>query len=421
MKKILIFWLLCQPLVFAQDLKFNKPETVGMSTERLNKIENFINSQIDKNYIPGAVMMIARNSSVVYSKAIGKSGIGEQEMKVDDIFRLASMTKPIVSTALMILLEEGKCLLEDPVSKYIPEFKNTMIIKEVNAKDSTFTSEKATKTLTIRHLLSHTSGIGYAFTNPKLTGVLYAKAKIPDGANIENFTIAEKMKLLAQQPLLHEPGAKWTYGLSTDMLGYLIEVISGKNLSDFVEERILVPLKMNDTHFFRDDKDEQRLVPVYTEMGGKIFNAMSFPQAKNLYFPTRGAKRYYSGGSGLSSTATDYMRFMQMIVNGGILNGTRIISRKSVEAMSTNQIGNISINERGTKFGLGFSVETTESTFVKLGSPGRLGWSGLYNTVFWIDPKEKIVAVLLTQIYPTTHQKELYDTFENLVYSSIID
>lgn len=403
------------------ELMVANPESVGLSSERLKRIDAHLKNHLDKKWIPGAVAMVARKGKIIYSTNIGASGINKQDMKVDDIFRLASMTKPIVTTAMMILVEEGKCLLEDPISKYIPEFKSPIILKEVNTKDSSFTSEPSPSEITIRQLLSHTSGIGYGFTNSKVSGVIYGKAKIPDGANIENATIAEKMKILAKQPLLHAPGTKWTYGLGIDVAGYLVEILSGQTLSDFCEERILKPLDMKDTHFFRPESEENRMVSVFTEINGNLLNAMPFPQAKNLYFPTRGAKTYFSGGSGMSGTATDYMKFMQMILNNGTFNGIRILSRKSIEVMSNNQIGDLSINTNGTKFGLGFSVEVPQSSYRKLGSVGRLGWGGLYNTLFWIDPKEQVIAVLMTQIYPSTHQKELYDKFENLVYQAMVD
>lgn len=399
----------------------SSPESVGISSERLKRIDAHLKDHLDKKWIPGAVAMVARKGQIVYTTSIGTSGINKQDMKIDDVFRMASMTKPIVTTAMMILIEEGKCTLEDPVSKYIPEFKNPVVLKEVNAQDSTFTTEPSPSEITIRQLLSHTSGIGYGFTNPKISGVIYGKAKIPDGPNLDNITIGEKMKVLAKQPLLHAPGTKWTYGLGIDVAGYLVEVLSGKNLSDFCEERILKPLGMNDTHFYRPESDESRVVHLYTEINGNLMDAMGFPQAKNAFFPTRGAKTYYSGGGGMSGTAPDYMKFMQMILNEGTLNGTRILSRKSIEAMSNNQIGDLSISASGTKFGLGFSVETQQSSFRKLGSVGRLAWGGLYNTTFWIDPKEQVIAVLMTQIYPSSHQRELYDRFENTVYQAIVD
>jgi CubicO group peptidase (beta-lactamase class C family) len=407
--------------IVVKDLAKAAPETVGMSTERLQKIDAHLQEHLDKKWIPGAVSMVARKGKVVYSNTIGTSGIKNQPLKTNDVFRLASMTKPIVSTAIMILVEEGMCTLEDPLSKYIPEFKNPVILKEVNEKDSTYTTEPSPSEITIRQLLTHTSGIGYGFTNPKVSGVIYNKAKIPDGANIEATTISEKMKILARLPLLHEPGKKYTYGLSTDVAGYLVEVLSGKNLSDFCEEKILQPLEMKDTHFFRPESDDERLVHLFSEINGTLVDVMNLPVGKNLLYPTHGAKSYYSGGSGLTGTAEDYMKFMQMILNGGSLNGIRILSRKSIESMSANHIGDLSINPYGTKFGIGFSIETAQSVYRKLGSPGRLAWGGIYNTTFWIDPKEEVIAVLMTQIYPSTHQRELYDRFENLVYQAIID
>jgi CubicO group peptidase (beta-lactamase class C family) len=421
MKKLLFAILLLSQTALSQELTEATPESVGMSADRLKRIEGHIKEHLDKKWIPGGLAMVARKGKIVYQTTQGTSGINNQALKKDDVFRLASMTKPVVTVAMMILVEEGKCTLDEPISKYIPEFKSPLIIKDLNPKDSTYTTEPSPNEVTIRHLLSHTSGIGYSFTNPKLSGILYGKSKIPDGANMEAVTVAEKMKTLGKIPLLHAPGTKWTYGLGIDVAGYLVEVISGKNLSDFCEERILKPLGMKDTHFFRPESDESRLVSLYSEINGNVINVMSFPQAKGMYYPTRGAKMYYSGGSGLSGTASDYMRFMQMILNGGTFQGTRILSRKSIEAMSNNQIGDLNINPKGTKFGLGFAIETPASSYHKLGSVGRLGWGGLYNTTFWIDPKEQIIAVLMTQIYPSTHQSDLYDKFENLVYQSIID
>ena len=423
-RKILTFLFACCIVQnsFSQVLVTGSPESVGMSTERLKRIDGHLQDQLNKKWIPGTVAMVARKGKIVYSSAVGMSGIGTQEMKKDDIFKLASMTKPIVTTALMILIEEGKCLLEDPVSKYIPEFKNPVVLKELNAKDSTFTTEPSPTEITLRHLLTHTSGIGYGFTNPKISGIIYGKAKLFDGSTMEPFTIGEKMKILAKQPLLHAPGTKWTYGLGMDVIGYVVEVVSGKNLSDFCEERILKPLDMKDTHFYFPESAEIRTARLHTELpNGTVLNVSEFPQAKSLNYATRGAKTYFSGGSGMSGTAEDYMKFMQMILNGGVYNGNRILGRKSIESMSNNQIGDLSMSATGAKFGLGFSLETPQSSYHKLGSPGRIAWGGFFNTTFWIDPKEQVIAVLMTQIYPTTHQKDLIDKFENLIYASIID
>jgi CubicO group peptidase (beta-lactamase class C family) len=410
-------------LAQAQNLQESKtPESAGMSAERLKRIDALLKDQIDKKWLPGAVAIVARNGVVTYHQAIGTSGIGnDQAMKKSDVFRIASMTKPITTVAMMLLLEEGKYMLDEPVAKYIPAFKTMQVLDKYNEKDTTYTTIPAKRPITIRQLLTHTSGIGYGFTD-KTTGAIYAKAKLTDLATTDKMTIADEVKILTTLPLLHEPGAKFTYGLNTDVLGYLVEVLSGTNLSDFCEKRIFQPIGMTDTHFFRPETDEARLANIYGENkeGTLIKYAPDSPEAKRLSFPTRGAKTYFSGGSGLSSTALDYAKFLQMIVNGGNYNGTRLLSRKTIELMSTNQIGDLTLGG-GTQFGLGLSILTDKGTFRQLGSAGRLAWGGAFNTTFWIDPKEKMIVVLMTQIYPTSHQFELYTKFETLVYQSIID
>ncbi len=407
----------------AQTLQETKsPELIGMSAERLKRIDALFKEQIAKKWLPGAVAIVVRNGGVAYHQAIGTSGIGnDQAMKKSDVFRIASMTKPVTTVAMMLLLEEGKYMLDEPVAKYIPEFKTMQVLDKYNEKDTTYTTLPAKRPITIRQLLTHTSGIGYGFTD-KTTGAIYAKAKLTDLATTQKMTIADEVKILATLPLLHEPGAKFTYGLNTDVLGYLVEVLSGMNLSDFFEKRIFQPIGMTDTHFFRPETDEARIVNMFGEnKEGTIFKyAPETNEAKRMTFPTQGAKTYFSGGSGLTSTALDYAKFLQMIVNGGTYNGNRLLSRKTIELMSTNQIGDLTLGG-GTQFGLGLSILTEKGTFRQLSSAGRLAWGGAFNTTFWIDPKEKMVVVLMTQIYPTTHQSELYTKFETLVYQSIID
>jgi CubicO group peptidase (beta-lactamase class C family) len=425
MKKTTLFlaFSLCVGLAQAQNLQESKtPESAGMSAERLKRVDALLKEQIDKKWLPGAVAIVARNGVVTYHQAIGTSGIGnDQTMKKTDVFRIASMTKPVTTVAMMLLLEDGKYMLDEPVAKYIPAFKTMQVLDKFNEKDTTYTTIPAKRPITIRQLLTHTSGIGYGFTD-KTTGAIYAKAKLTDLATTDKMTIADEVKILATLPLLHEPGAKFTYSLSTDVLGYLVEVLSGTNLSDFCEKRIFQPIGMTDTHFFRPETDETRLVNVYGENkeGALIKYTPDSPEAKRLSFPTRGAKTYFSGGSGLSSTALDYAKFLQMLLNSGTYNGTKLLSRKTVELMSTNQIGDLTLGG-GTQFGLGLSILTDKGTFRQLSSAGRLAWGGAFNTTFWIDPKEKMVVVLMTQIYPTSHQSELYTKFETLVYQSIID
>ncbi len=426
MKKNTLTLLFCLSLSlsFAQSVLKEAPSaSAGMSAERLKRIDALFKDQIDKQWLPGAVAIIARNGIITYHQAAGTSGIGaDQPMKKDDVFRIASMTKAVTSVAMLILLEEGKYMLDEPLSKYIPEFKNMTILKDFNEKDTTYTTIPAKRPITIRQLLTHTSGIAYGFTN-KTTGSIYAKAKVPDLASIENITIGEKMKILATMPLLHEPGEKFTYSLSTDVLGYLVEVLSGMNLSDFCEKRIFQPIGMNDTHFFWPEAADNRLVKMYgdNKTTDQIFKyPADFPDVKRMNYPTKGAKTYFSGGSGLSCTALDYAKFLQMILNNGTYNEARILSRKTVEMMTTNQIGELTLGN-GTQFGLGLSILTDKGTFRQLSSAGRLGWGGAFNTTYWIDPKEKMVVVLMTQIYPTSHQQELYTKFETAVYQAIND
>ena len=422
MKKLNLFLLFFGLLIFKNSISQSVDNQTIEIKNALPLIDQICKDFAQKQHLPSMVYGLVINGQLIHSGQVGVINTQTQMMANNaSVYRIASMTKPITTVAMLILLEEGKYLLDEPVSKYIPEFKNPTVLKDFNPKDTTWTSEPAGTEITIRQLLSHTSGIGYGFTNPKTMGAIFSKYKILDGASTEAATIAEKVKILAKLPLNHVPGKAWTYGLGLDVAGYLVEILSGKNYAEFCEERILKPLKMKDTHFFRPETDESRLVHVYTEINGKVIDAMSFPQAKGLYFPTRGAKTYLSGGSSLTSTAGDYINFMQMILNEGTFEGTRILSRKSIELMKNNQIGEVNFGANGAKFGLGFSIETDKSAFHKLGSVGRLGWGGFYNTLFWIDPKEKIIAVLMTQIYPTTHQNDLYEKFENLVYQAITD
>ncbi|MCU0447323.1 MAG: beta-lactamase family protein [Microscillaceae bacterium] len=407
----------------SQELREAKPTEVGMSAERLQRLDNVVEDYMSKKWLPGATVIVARQGKIVYHKAFGTSGIGnDQAMKKDDLFRIMSMTKPIVSVALMMLYEEGKFLLDDPLHRYIPEFKSPTVLKTFNEKDTTYTTEPAKGDITIRQILSHTSGIAYGFIDAKKWGAILAKAKVPDFATGFKLTIGDRMKLLAKVPLVHNPGEKWTYGLNTDVCGYLVEVLSGMSLSDFCEKRIFQPLGMNDTHFFYPESAENRLVHVYQEnKEGKVEKAKDPNEYKRVEYPTKGAKTYFSGGSGLCSTALDYLKFCQMVMNGGEFNNQRLLGRKTIELMGSNQIGDLPMGWGSQeKFGLGFSVGNERSATKKLGSAGRLGWGGALATNFWIDPKEKVAVVIMLQIYPFTHG-DIFERIENAVYQSIVD
>ena len=282
-----------------------------MSAERLARIDVILNDAIKQNEIPGAVALIAKNGKIVYYKAFGMAdNESKRALKRDDIFRIASQTKAITSTAVMMLWEEGKFKLDDPVSKYIPEFKNARILDSLIERDSSYTSKPADKAITIRHLLTHTSGIGYGFIDgDNRFKKIYQKAKVVDAFTTQSLTIGENIKKLAKLPLHHQPGEKFTYSEGLDVLGYLIEIVSGKPLDQFFRERIFAPLGMDDTWFYLPPSKYNRLVSVQTKKDDRWvkYPATSFYDPE---YPIKGAKTFFSGGAGLSSTAKDYASFL---------------------------------------------------------------------------------------------------------------
>lgn len=388
----------------------------GMSLERLERIDRRIEKAIADKWFPGAVALIIRNNKVVHFKSFGKSDPDAgKEMTRDAIFRIASQTKAITSLAALMLFEEGKFQLDDPVSKFIPEFKNPKVLTAFSSKDSTYTTAPASIEVTIRHLFTHTSGIDYAAIGSENFKALYAKSKIPSGIGNTDAVLGEKVKALGALPLQHQPGQKFTYGLNSDVLGRLVEIWSGQNLSDFFAKRIFTPLGMNDTYFYLPREKQNRLVPIYEEIDGQL-KKVQHPIYDNVNpdYPTVQGT-YYSGGAGLSSTIEDYSRFLQLIANGGELNGTRLLSRKTVELMLTNQTGTMP-----TQFGLGFELETAQNDFEDPSTIGSFSWGGAFNTTYWADPKEKLIAILYTQIYRSQH-REIGNLFKTLTYQAIVD
>ncbi len=404
-----------QKIIFQsrQHLKLAPPESVGMSSERLARIDKVINQYIENKWLPGAVALIARHGKIVYYKNFGTRDFQTKEtLQKDDIFRIASMSKGITVVAVMMLYEEGKFLLDDPISKYIPEFKNPKILLKVNKKDSTYTSKPSKNEITIRNLLTHTSGIGYAFQNPKLS-IIYQKAGVPGGFVRSYDTLANKMKTLGKLPLLHEPGERWTYGLSHDVLGYFVEVISGMSFDEFLQERIFKPLGMNDTYFYLTEEKKERLVPVFLDIeDGKLKEY----HRRWYTYPIKG-KTYFSGGGGLSSTTLDYAKFIQMLLNNGEYNNVRLLSRKTVELIRTNQIGDL---WGDSEFGLGFGITSNSDKSQKLSSVGNYWWGGYFGTSFWIDPEEDLIGVLMKQVYSDKHE-DLNEKFEILTYQAIVN
>jgi CubicO group peptidase (beta-lactamase class C family) len=411
----MLTWALCgwTAISKAQFVSGKAPELVGMSAERLQRIEQLLNRKIAEKRIPGAVVFAARKGQIVLHKAYGMNDIEQKRaQKVDDIFRIMSMSKAITSTAVMMLYEEGHFTLDDPVSKFIPAFKNPQILKHTNLADTSFTAESAKNEITVRNLLSHTAGITYELP-------IHVKHKIPYFYSVKNEKLSDVIPRLAALPKLHEPGEKYTYGLNTDVLGYLVEVVSGMPFDVFLKKRIFEPLGMNDTGFYVDDSKKDRLTKVYEEIG-KEPGISPKPQSPWTDYPVSGAKTYFSGGAGLTSTALDYAKFCQMMLNGGALSGKRLLSRKTIELMISNQIGDLELWDRGNKFGLGFELYTEKGHSKLPSSVGAFEWGGMYYTHYLIDPKEQLVLVTLFQVFPTKGwgiEKQV----QQLIYQSIID
>jgi len=371
---------------------------------------------VDSGWIAGATAFIARDGKIVYDKAFGVSDLeAGTAMQTDNIFRIASQTKAIVSIAAMTLFEEGKFLLDDPVSKYIPEFANPQVIAAYNEKDTTYTTIPAKREVTVRHLLTHTSGIDYAGIGSPVMKAIYSKAGISPGFGSNNDVIGEEMKDLGELPLSHQPGERFTYGLNIDVLGYLIEIWSGKPLDQFLRERIFDPLEMNDTYFYLPPEKYGRLVKV----SGQDEKRHAIPLKTNSFdYPLLKDGTYFSGGAGLSSTTRDYAIFLQMLLNNGVFNGKRILSRRTVELITCNQIGEL--NRGKNKFGLGFEIVTREGQAVLGLSEGSFLWGGYFATNYWADPKERIVGLIFIQQSPMGHG-EIPGKFMAMVYQALDD
>jgi CubicO group peptidase (beta-lactamase class C family) len=394
-----------------------KPSTAGYSNERLQRIDQTIQEYVDKKWIAGATAIIVHDGKIVYYKGIGYDDLEKKTpIKRDAIFRIASQTKAITSAAVMILYEEGKFLLDDPISKYIPEFAKPKVVDKFNEADSSFTTVPAKREITIRDLLTHTSGIDYAGIGSKSMRAIYAKSGIPSGLDAKDKTLGPEIKKLGSLPLAHQPGEKWTYGLNTDVLGYLVEITSGMTLNEFFSKRIFEPLGMKDSYFYLPPSKYSRLATLNTEDSLKhVTKAVESGNGIRLNYPNTNGT-YYSGGGGLSSTMYDYAVFMQMFLNEGEYNGKRILSRSSVRMMTMNQIGDL--NMGAGKFGLGFGITTERGSARLPVNEGTFEWGGYFGTNYWADPKEKIVALLMTQQVPNSHG-DLGDKFRVLVYQAL--
>lgn len=398
------------------------PESVGFSKDRLQRLDARISEWVSDDRLNGAVALIIRNGKLVYHKAFGYDDLEKTKpLRTDHIFRIASQTKAITSVAVMMLFEEGKFLLDDPVSRYIPEFAKQQVLDKFNEADSSYTTVPAKSEVTIRQLLTHTSGVGYAQIGTKEMNAILGKAGLVAGIGVENGRLlADDIKKLGKLPLLHQPGEKFTYGLNTDVLGYLVEVVSGMPLDQFFRKRIFEPLGMNDTWFYLPDSKKNRLVSLHREENKKLVTPG--PEIKhNGRFITDYPKlpgTYFSGGAGLSSTTMDYAIFLQMLLNGGEYNGKRLLARNTVRMMIMNQIGDIS---RGAnKFGLGFGITTERGSSLLPTPEDVFEWGGAFATTYWADPKEKIIGIFYRQLWSSTFG-EIANKFKVLVYSALAD
>ncbi len=385
-----------------------KPESLGLNTTRLQRMSDAFKREIDKGTWPGVTMMVARWGQVGWFEALGKQSPAQSAaMAQDSIFRIFSMTKPIVSIGITMLLEDGYLLLSDPVAKFIPEFAAQKVGFENNGK---LDLVPLARPITIQDLLRHTSGITYDHTGDGPVQKMYQQSRLRS-RKISN---AEHAALVASLPLMSQPGAEWNYSRSTDILGRVIEVISGKTLGAFLTERIFVPLQMAETGFHTGAENAGRLAEPFPNdpwSGEKVqlFNMLEQPAME-------------SGGGGLVSTTMDYARFCQMLLNGGTLDGNRIIGRKTLQFMASDHLEpHVKINgtllSPGHSFGLGFCVRTHEGMAPVAGSVGQFFWSGVAGTFFWIDPKEEMFAVFMSQ---GPGQREYFRTLvRSLVYAAV--
>jgi CubicO group peptidase (beta-lactamase class C family) len=388
------------------------PEKLGFSGERLQRLDAVIQAQVEQKKIAGVVLYVAREGQAVRYRGYGMGDLeAGKPMTTDAIFRIASMSKAVTTTAIMMLYEEGKLMLRDPVSKYIPEFKNSMVaVAAPDGSAEKFVTVKAKRPIQIRDLLTHTAGLTYGtgpaaelYRQAKFTGWYFADRDDP---------IGDVIKRLAALPLNGQPGEVYQYGYSTDVLGYLVEVISGMPLDRFFAERIFGPLKMVDTSFFLPPEKAARLVPAYGIDAKGVLG-----RGDQGDFVT-GPRKCFSGGAGLLSTAGDYARLLQMFLNEGELDGVRLLSPKSVELMRANHTGTKYAGDTGA-FGLGFWVMPDVGAFGELGSVGSYGWGSAYFPQYVVDPKEKIVALLMTQLRPAGGN-DLNQKFKVMLYQALI-
>jgi CubicO group peptidase (beta-lactamase class C family) len=403
--------------ISAQTLFYEVKTNPHIDSKKLAQIDALVNDYISKHWINGATVLIAKDNQIVYHKALGYANLtSKKTMPENAIYRIMSQSKAITSLAVLQLFEQGKFDLDDPIGNFIPSFKNQKVVENVNLTDTTFTTVPAKRQVTIRDLLTHSAGIDYTDIGSRKMSAIYNKAEIPSGLGYFNASLLEKMTALGNLPLAHQPGEKFTYGLNTDILGCLVEIISGMSLEAYCQKNIFDPLGMKDTYFNVPENKADRMPNVYTENEqhevidwGPTFRKINpnYPLMK---------KTYFSGGAGLSSTAYDYAIFLQMILNKGRYNGRQIISPRTAELMVSPQLNYRKPEE--DNFSLGFSLTSEKNANLNLRNAGSFSWGGYYGTNYWADPRENLVVLIMTQQTPNSHS-ELKNKIENIIYGSL--
>jgi CubicO group peptidase (beta-lactamase class C family) len=414
----LLFLFLLAPIrVNAQQMPLAASEELGFSPQRLERLTETVQSYVDEGRLAGSVVLVARHGQIAYLKAFGKRDLESgAPMTEDAIFRIASQTKAVTSVAIMILQEEGKLLITDPVGNYIPEFaKTTVAVPKAGGK---YDVVPAKRPITIRDLLTHTAGIGYGsgpaadkWKEAGIQGWYFADRDEPVGATIAR---------MGALPMDAQPGEKYVYGYNTDILGVVVEKASGMTLEAFFQERIFEPLGMHDTHFYLPMEKKNRLATVYGSKEAGGLERVPDPGhmvGQGMY--VNGPRRSFSGGAGLLSTARDYARFLQMMANGGTLDGQRILSPKTVELMISDHLRDLSLGD-GVGFGLGFSVLNDLGDRGKPGTVGEYGWGGAYHSTYWVDPAEDLVVVYFTQLLPAMNIDD-HDKLRVAIYQALIE
>ena len=394
--------------VQAQQLQAGDPVQLGFSPERLARIGTVFQAHVDAGRIAGAQGMILRRGEIAYHQSWGFRDLEARDpLENDDIFRICSMTKPVTSVAVMMLWEEGRFALSDPVARYLPALAGLQVAKlEPGATTATMQTERPRRPVTIQDLLRHTSGLTYGIFSNTPVDSLYQRANLFGAENLDALVTK-----IGELPLVGQPGTRWVYSMSTDVLGRLVEVASGMTFDDFLRMRIFAPLEMKDTDFRVATANADRQSRSYRHAGAPL--ALAPNQGPDACAPAG----FPSGGAGLASTAHDYARFTQMLLNGGELNGTRVLGRKTVELMTADHLGDIAGPGAGWGFGLGFAVK--EAVNAGPTSIGTYWWEGLHGTLFWIDPAEELIGIFMVQIYPN-RSTDFKAQFQQLVYQAIV-